>query len=379
MYKQTRFVAILCFVVSLMLFGSVSAAQSDLSVSDVQAVLDETIEREGITGLSLTIYSPILGRVSASAGYANADTQTPLETDDLTYVGSVTKTFVTTIIMQLIEDGSLSLDDTIDQWFPDYPYADKITIEQLLTMTSGTYNFFDESPENPFILVLMQDVTHQWTPDEVIETAASVEPTALPGAMFHYSNTNFIMLGRIIEFTTGNEFQEELHNRILTPLGMESTYLSGYEPVEGNLVPSFVRDSAAMFGSPAPFVSPHEIYVGMEMMAWAAGGLVGTSGDLAQGMYGVFNSGIISDESLSIMTTPKSIHDVGVEYGYGMMIFDTPLGTAYGHTGSLPGYASLTMYVPKYDLSISVITNDESGRPLLPSLLFDGIAPLIIE
>jgi D-alanyl-D-alanine carboxypeptidase len=255
----------------------------DANETALQTIVDETVDQNELVGLSVAVYNPTDGLTQAAAGVSVAGSDVDLSPQDMMYAGSVTKTFVSAAILQLVEEGELSLDDTLDMFFPDYPHADAITIRHMLGMTSGTFDYFRNAPDNPFIPVLMTDITYEWTPDEIIATAGSIAQPAVPGETYTYSNTDYILLGRIIEMTTGNDLHTELRQRLFTPLGMESVFMAGVENVPTEIAQGFVRDSAFLFGSEEPITTPRQAYVGLETLSWAAGGLVTHSGDLLLG------------------------------------------------------------------------------------------------
>ncbi len=354
-------------------------AQDDVDVrSELQAIVDAIIEVEGIVGLSVAVYSPDVGLLRSASGDAIGNTPTALTPEHLLYAGSVTKTFVAATVLQLIDEGVLSPDDTLDLFYPDYPNADRITIHQMLGMTSGTFDYFRNAPDNPFIPVLMSDITYLWTPDEIITTAASVGQPAAPGTTHTYSNTDYILLGRIIEMTTSNPLHVELRTRLFDPLGMTSSYLAGVENVPTATAQGYVRDAAFLFGAVEPRVTTREDYVGLEQLSWAAGGLISSPADLAIGMYGLMTGPILPVELRDEMTTRRVLpSESGAIYGYGVEFIETVSGTGIGHSGSLPGYASLTLYIVEHDLSIAVMTNDEAGEVLLPDIVNDLLTVVV--
>ena len=137
-------------------------------------------------------------------------------------IGSITKTFTGTVILQLVDEGKLRLDDPIAKYQPEVPNGANITIRQLLQMTSGLFNYTDDPAWNQALDANRQRV---WSPQELVAIALAHPPYFAPGTDFHYSNTNTVLLGLIIEQITGNNVADEFARRIFTPLGMRETVM----------------------------------------------------------------------------------------------------------------------------------------------------------
>jgi len=167
-----------------------------------------------------------------ASGYSNLETQTPMTTDTRFRVASLTKTFVAMTVMQLVEEGKITLDDSIEQWFPGMiPNGENINIRQVVNHSSGLYNFY-EVPSDWFFdfLFLRQDT---WDTLDLIELAVEEGPTFPPGAGWHYSNTNYVLLGMLIEEVTGNKWEDEIRNRFIEKYGLTDTIVA--ETGESNL------------------------------------------------------------------------------------------------------------------------------------------------
>ena len=376
--------SVLLMAMMLLIFAGLIACSpeepADETAEMLQNSLDEWRSTNDLVGVTLSISTADTGEITVASGEALAGSNDPLLVSHSMYVGSVTKTFTAATVLQLVQEGELSLDDTIEPWFPDYPHAADMTIRQLLNMTSGTFDYFRASPDNPFIPIMMQDITHVWSPEEIVSTAATLEPTALPGEALWYSNTNYTMLGQIIEQVTQNSLEAEFHTRFYEPLQLHNTQLatpSTSADSFDSLAHGYVRGSAFLFGSEEPMATSRDHYVGLETLGWAAGGMVSTSADLAKWAKALYGGDILDPDLRAEMVTPGELVDEdGRSYGYGVEFFETAVGPAVGHPGSIPGFASLTLYLPEQDLSISVITNDEAGEPLLAELVDDVLTQL---
>ena len=160
--------------------------------------------------------------VSIASGLGNVDEQTPMRPGDRFRIASHTKTYVATVVLQLVSEGKLRLDDTVEQWLPGLvPNGDEITIRQLLNMTSGLFDY--EQDPRVFAPYINGDLGYHWSPLELVQIAVSHEPLFEPGATQSYSNTGYILAGLIIEAATGNTLRGELSHRIFRPLDLRAT------------------------------------------------------------------------------------------------------------------------------------------------------------
>lgn len=327
--------------------------------------------RHDLIGLSAACASD--GRlVAASSGTSDDAGAVPLDPTFRFQIGSVAKTFTAATVLSLVEDGLLSLDDPLSRWYPDYPNATDITIKHLLDMTAGTFDYFRADPGNPVIGMVMQDIHRHWTPEEVIAIAATQPPHASPGEAYWYSNTNFLLLGRIVEVVTGAPLAEALRERAFVPAQLSSTGLVGTADPDAPEAWGYLRGSAFLFDREAPFFAGPDAVDGLATLGWAAGGMTATAADLAVWGEALFGGAVMSRDLLARMLdpSPQSVA-AGSAYGLGIELFETGLGPAFGHAGSIPGYAAVLMYFPATGYSVAVLTNDEAGEPLLAGFSTD--------
>jgi CubicO group peptidase (beta-lactamase class C family) len=231
-------------------------AATPAPVADLDAILASGVAR-GLPGIALAIAHGNALVYSGASGVASIEAQTPLQTTDRFRIYSITKTFTATVVLQLVDEGTLTLDDTAAQWLDDpavgrIPNVDTVTVSQLLRHTSGIYDFADDD-DSPFwedaFLGPDADWTKVWTIEELLGYAdgANHAPYFAPGEGTYYANTNYLLLGLIIEQATGRPFRESLQSRILDPLSLADTFLAegsampdgmvdGYQALEGELV-----------------------------------------------------------------------------------------------------------------------------------------------
>jgi len=250
-------------------------------------------------------------------------------------IASITKTFVATVVLQLVAEGKLRLDDPVGRWLPRVvPNGGAITIRELLDHTSGLFNYFGDTT---FVRAVIARPGRIWPPRRLVAIAASHPPLFPPGAGWSYSNTNYIVLGLVVEAVTGATVDQELQQRLFQPLGLTATSFPTGTRIEGAHADGYIG-FATLPGlrslvDTAP-VSPS--------LAWAAGAIVST-GDDVTGFYAALLGGrLLPPYLLAAMKTPAR----GAPYGLGLLRADTPCGPAYGHEGDLLGYRSFVYARP---------------------------------
>ncbi len=262
-------------------------------------------------------------------------------------IGSVTKTFVAVVVLQLADEGKIDLDAGIGQYVPDLAAADLITPRQLLQHTSGLGEYNDK----PSVL---NDAHRTWTPSELIAVAESAGRVSEPGGPHHYSNTNYIVLGEIIEKVTGHTWDDEVRSRIVEPLGMTNTSVVGDAPPVGykSLDGSFVDSTLDMDPS----------------TGGAAGGLQSTGHDLLLFAAALAHGTLLSPNSQAAMQAfvpGEDYSQFGILHGYGLGLEQYANGaiTVDGHMGTGEAQSAFLGYDPEHDTAIAVMTNTAIPGP----------------
>ena len=278
-----------------------------------------------------------------------------------TRIASVTKTFTGTLILQLVDRGRLELDDTIDRWFPTLKGADKTTVRDLGDMGSGIMSY---SANMTFVNRYLARPKTVWKPSELITAGVRKERLFDPGDGFNYSNTNFIMLGRIVQKVTGNPIARVMKRRIFNPLKMDETSY----PFTTGLPRPFWNGytEQAVTGNPlrnATHWSP--------TFAGAAGQIVSTLADMRRYTRALGTGSLLSPATQRARLEPNPASTQGArEYLFA-------LGRENGwlaHTGTIPGYNSQIAYLPEKKISIVVFTNSDT-----PDAQGAGPAPTILD
>ena len=337
---------------------------------ELQDALDAGLEKyddgKEITGISAAVIVP--GN-STWLGVSGVSHRTTRITSDTPFAaGSITKNFTAAIILQLEEEGVLSLDDPLHRWLSDYVNIDNaITIRQLLNHKSGIH-YMTENAE--YWDAVFSDPNRVLTPKMVITTFV-LEPYFPKGTDWHYSNSSYLLLGMIIKEATGSELSSEYRNRLSTPLGLDSWFLPAEEALPDNTAHGwFDLDGDGAYDelsvlSMTPFYSS----------VAAAGGMFSTAEDLAKWSRALFHEGrVLSEQSLDQMLTfyspiPEIPNNPPIVAGYGLGVvrFAPELFNGleiWGHGGDAPGYAAGSLYLVDYGVSIGIATNTDKGEAM---------------
>jgi D-alanyl-D-alanine carboxypeptidase len=315
--------------------------------SDLQASADAELARQGITGVALGIDMPGCLWRSAS-GIEDRSTGRAMLASDRFRIASITKTFTAAVVLQLVDEGRLHLTDTLST-FVAFPGGDAITIRQLLAHTSGIYDYFNSPP-------VEAAYGRVWTREEVIDVARAQPPVFAPGSNWGYSNTNYFLLGMIIEAVTGNPYHHEVRTRLLEPLGLDDTYVAGPESLPGGVAHGYERVSA--FVDRTDLVDPS--------LTWAAGGIVSNVEDLDGWARALFTGDVLSVATRTAMLTPEPLPGGRTApTGLGVWIDNLPrgLGRYYSHIGRVPGYYTMFGYLADHDAVMVELTDDTDGAP----------------
>lgn len=363
-YNMKKFTSLLFLTV--ILFSNKAYSQFD---KDIAQFIDKYADSIMITAqqpgmiISITRGDTII--YEEAKGIANIETGEKMHPGMRFRIGSLTKTFTVTVLLQLVDQGLLKLDDTIDKFFPftSIPHADSISIRMLANMSSGLYNY-SELPE--FDAFMKQTPGRKWKPEELVDIAVKKEPYFLPGLGWHYSNTNTVLIGMIIEKLTGHTLDSEIKFRIIEKLGLKNTdfatetEISGYHPM------GYGEDDASFV---YPWVDVTTKYD--PSWAWAAGAMISDIYDLKIYLKALSEGALISPE-MQKERLKWAIDKDGFKYGAG--IFQVGDGFL-GHNGSYPGYHNISVHSPKTNMTAIIFYNSQSNRS--PDDFLRAILPMI--
>lgn len=262
--------------------------------------------------------------------------------------GSITKTLVATLVLRLVAEGVLDLDDRLDRWFPDYPGARKITLRMLLGHTSGIFDYF-QHPDYP--ARVYDDPLHAWTPDEILSLTG--KRTNAPGKGFGYSNTNYVLLGLILEQVTGTALADQIHDQLLAPLGLDETvFQQAGRPVGLVGAKGFWKEKGGGYKEWSDGTDFRPT-TSTATVAWAAGAVEGSVRDLLDWEMALYEGDVLTPDSLAQMLD----FDPASGYGLGARTQTVAKHPGYGHGGSLRGFISVMYRLPAEDLDVVVVTN----------------------
>jgi len=324
--------------------------------------MDEVV-KSGVTGVVVQVADEH-GVWKATAGVGNRETKQPRNADDRYRAGSITKTFIATVLLQLAAEGRLSLDDTVDKWLPGVVRGNghdgrKITVRQLLNHTSG---IFDYSDDLAFQLAIFLPETfaenryRTWTPAELMAIAMSHRPSFAPGTSWSYSNTNYLLAGLVIKKVTGNSYGDEVRARVIEPLGLHGTYMPGTDPT----VPQPSSRAYSNFFTPTG-----KIYDVTEMNpSWAnsAGEIISNPGDLNRFYSALLRGEVLPAKQLAEMKVTFPAPMVEGDYGLGVYVRKLTCGVeVWGHSGGLHGSNSEAVTTADGKHSLALNFNDDWG------------------
>lgn len=318
------------------------------AAESLQDQLDLTTDR--LDGGVVIAHGPPGAERYCVAGRADTSGK-PLATDDVFRIFSVSKTFTAVMVMQLVEEGQLTLETEVTEVLPDLDLVEGVTVRQLLDHSGGLAEFMDAG----FDRELREDWDRTWTAEEVLDWVATlVPPVGGPGAAHTYSNTHYVVAGMVVEEVTGLSLADNLQARITGPLDLTDTAYGpdGPDPVTG-------------FALWLPHGSSEDISLhSVETAAGAAGGMVSTAPDLVDFMTALRDGQLVSSQSWEQMSHFTDAGDGG-RFGLGLFEFTMGERTLIGHSGSFPGYSSLAAFEPESGEIIVLLTNDQN-TPLDP-------------
>ncbi|MFJ2276348.1 serine hydrolase domain-containing protein [Streptomyces sp. NPDC087866] len=361
MTQRRRGIAVLAGLTAVLLASATGlpvAAAQPRAVDPLQREVD-AIHRTGALGVLAEVSAPG-GSTVARAGSADAGSGGPMPWDGRFRIGSATKTFTAAVVLQLVEKGRMSLDDTVEHWLPGVVRGHGndgrlITVRQLLRHTSGLRDVA------PGIAALNSAPGYRaerfrtYTPGELVRIAVSDSPKFPPGKGWSYSNTNYVLAAMIIEKVTGRSWAREVQARIISPLGLSGTSVPGTFP--------FVRGPHAHGYAAFGTGEDTDVTTLDPSMAVGSGAIVSTAHDLTRFYAALLGGRLLEPAQLAEMTAAEDAPELGV--GYGLGIAEIPLscgGSYFGHRGELLGYTAWAGATPDGGRSATVYINNDGGR-----------------
>ncbi len=346
----------------------VSSFSSFCQPADLQTLLDSLRNKSGYPGI---VYSTVAKDGTAEtfvSGWADVENEIAMTESHKLHGGSTGKTIVSALIMQLVQDSKLAFDDPVKKYLGSYSWydrlanSDSITIKNLLQHSSGIVRYeFKEA----FLSEVIKDPDRIWKPEQLISYVLDDDPSFSPGNGFTYADTNYILLGMIIEKVTGKSFYQLAQERVLEPLGIKSFTPTNTRTVSQMAQGYYTEGSQYALGFTAPFLKDGITQNNMQF-EWTGGGYCYATVDYAQllkKLYEgeVFDLDAVKDQLFDFKEAPE----IGGEYGLGVMRYNFPgLGAFIGHAGFFPGYNTVGLYHSETGMAFAMQINSTNIEQL---------------
>jgi D-alanyl-D-alanine carboxypeptidase len=349
--------AVLCSAVTACSDGVVDPPlESNGSPARLREIVDSVFATLGVPGAVVAVRGAGEPILTLTAGVSNLPAQTPMDAAARFRIASVTKTMVAHVVLQLVDEGTLALGDTLDRYLPGVvTNAPSITVRQLLNHTSGV---FDYTRDARFLSDVAADPHRAWSPSELIAVANRNVPIFAPAAsnQWSYSNTNYILLGMLVEQRTGTPLDAALRTRIFDPLGMASSFLATSIATPAPFSRGYAMDGA--LSDATTLFSP--------TITWGAGGVVSNAPDLVR-----WAEALASGEGISAALHTQRVTPVPASFveGYGLGV--QTFARWVGHYGELAGYE--TMLFSRTGVGTIVVLVNQSTNGVASFRLFDAV------
>ncbi len=357
---------ILLLLVCLLSTGAIHGQNHDKLRSALQLKLDEWHKSGSFPGATLGVVLSNGDSIGLAVGFSDREKKTAMKPNDRMLAGSVGKTFAAATALQLIKEGKIALDDKIEKylgsepWFSRLPNAREIMVRQLMNHSSGLvrYEFKDQ-----FTKDLTANPEKVWKPAELVAYLLDEKAPFEAGKGWDYSDTNYIVLGMIIERVTGRKFYDEANRRLLKPLKLTDTIKQDGPRLAG-VVQGYAGPSNP-FGGKDEMIHAGKFAINPQF-EWTGGGYASTAEDLARWAKMIYEGKAFSPDLLPQVLdgVPAPMLGRETKYGLGVIIRQTPAGTSYGHSGFFPGYMTDMMYFPDQKVAVAVQVNTSVPRNL---------------
>jgi D-alanyl-D-alanine carboxypeptidase len=363
------FALISAFVISLVLLAAKDKTSSKSAAGprfpagmekNLETTLDKVMAESDVPGAIVGIWAPGRGTWVRARGVADIKNNQPMDVADHVRIASITKTFVATVVLQLVDSKRLSLDDTLDKFAPNVPNASSITVRELLNQTSGLYDFLEDSV---FQRASLENPLAKLMPDQLLSSSVLHQPYFAPGTGYHYSNTNYVLLGMIIEKVTGHKVGAEIEQRILQPMKLKNTSFPVTPQIPGPASRGYSDSNGSL--TDVSDIDPS--------MGWASSAMISDLEDLKTWAGELATGGLVSEEAQKERMTFRATDTPPLEYGLGLMKW----GEFIGHEGNAFGYSTTMFYLPSQKATIVVILNEEPDNEMSATAAFIKFAKLI--
>ncbi|HXB91155.1 MAG TPA: serine hydrolase domain-containing protein [Puia sp.] len=322
-------------------------AQTDQRIPTLDSLVGSQFTGN-IPGMSICIAEKGKIIYEKAFGSANIELSTPMQPGMVFRIGSITKQFTAVGVLQLVEQGKISLADPIGRYLPDLPdYGNTVTIENLLTHTSGIVEYTSIESPDPY------SERRDWTPGQLIAYFKDKPLTFGPGTKYSYSNSNYALLGYLIEKVSGQPYHQYMEDHVLRPAGLTHTFYAGENVIIPGRVEGYTRDKGYYENTEYQSIS----------IGYGAGDLLSTVEDLYLWNKAVLDGILIRKETVEKAFSPYRLKDGTLsQYGYGWFIDSLQGRKCIHHEGQVSGFIAEEKYFPDQDLYVSICTNVKSGE-----------------
>ena len=339
---------------------------ADLAVRmALQTRLDRLREKYAMPGVSASVIFPDGTTWNGVSGLADVTEGREVTADTAFAIASLSKTFTSALILDLVEEGRIKLDTPVIDYLPGLRIDKKVTVRQLLDHTSGLRDYFF----HPLIdRVLLAQRDRRWTESESLKYAG--RPYFKPGRGWHYSNTNYLVLGMIAERVGRASLADQLRERFIDPLGLSGTFYQPTETARGPVAHGYRFETSAKDAKPIDLTAdgPMVPFASVVTAAGAAGAVAATSSDVARWARALYGGGVLEEATVQEMVddiTRTEKYRPSVPYGLGVQLIDIDGQTTLGHSGRLLGFRSAVRYLPDSGLTIAVLSNQSRTDPAI--------------
>jgi D-alanyl-D-alanine carboxypeptidase len=331
----------------------------------VQEKLNELHKNADFPGATVGIVFPGGESLSVSTGLSDREKNRTLVPSDKMLAGSIGKTYVSALVMQLIQEGKLNLDEKIkwwlgkEKWFSRLPNAEEITLRMLMNHTSG---ISEHVLDKKFLAAVMEQPDKVWSPEELVAYILDTKPLFPAGKGWSYADTNYILVGMIIERVTRQPLYNTVTRRILQPLKLGQTVPSDKRIISGLITGYSMPNSP--FGFEGAVIVDGKFIVNPQF-EWTGGGFASTAEDLARWAKALYEGKAFDKKYLAeMLSAVEAKTGKGDKYGLGVQVRPSEWGMTYGHSGWFPGYLSNMEYYPEQKIAVAIQFNTDNGRAL---------------
>ncbi|MDD4183508.1 MAG: serine hydrolase [Candidatus Omnitrophica bacterium] len=358
-YLKATIIAVILLAVTVA-FMPLAYSQTVRQVLD--KVIGDAVKERNIPGAIVGVWSPDVGIWVKTFGEANIGSGESMHYMKKVRIGSISQTFLVSLLLSLVDDKKINLEDPVKKYLPFVPNGERITIKQLANNTSGIFNY-TEDPD--FFPQVYKNPLREYKPVELVNMAFKHKPYFEPGQGWHASDTNFILLGMIIEQITSEKIEDLIRLRIINSIGLQNTSFAVSPFMEGDYSRGYIDKQNSHI--------PQDITMLDSSCTWAAGAIVSDAQDLALWAKALYKGSFLTDKMRKARFNWIATGEPYLQYGLGVSKF----GDFIGYSGKIPGYSCAMYYLPAKDTTIIVILNKFPDNGTAISI-FETVAKIVI-